>query len=457
MILNNYTKEISYNLKLSYPIILGLLGHTLVGMIDNIMVGKLDPTNLAAVSLGNSFIFIAMSIGIGFSAAITPVVAEAHSKNHTIDLKKSFVNGFLMCLILGVFLFLAIILFKPLLFMLDQPKNVVNLAIPYLEIVAASLIPLLMFQALKQYSDGLSLTSNPMYATVLANIINVVVNYILIFGKFGFPAMGIIGAAIGTLVSRIIMFSFLFFLLYKKDIIKNYINDIFRFIIDKSMIEKILSLGFPTSLQMLFEVGIFTSAIWLSGLLGEITQSANQIVLNISSMTFMIASGLGVSAAIRSGNQKGLENYKELKRISLSILLLGIFFALIFTLLIIIFREYLPYIYIDISDVYNYEKNIIIVQKSAKLFIIVALFQLFDSAQVIILGALRGMQDVKIPTVIVFIAYWVIGFPISFYFGDINMLKEIGIWIGLLCGLLFSAVFLYLRFNYLANRKIQNA
>lgn len=457
MILNNYTKEISYNLKLSYPIILGLLGHTLVGMIDNIMVGKLDPTNLAAVSLGNSFIFIAMSIGIGFSAAITPVVAEAHSKNHTIDLKKSFVNGFLMCLILGVFLFLAIILFKPLLFMLDQPKNVVNLAIPYLEIVAASLIPLLMFQALKQYSDGLSLTSNPMYATVLANIINVVVNYILIFGKFGFPAMGIIGAAIGTLVSRIIMFSFLFFLLYKKDIIKNYIKDIFRFIIDKSMIEKILSLGFPTSLQMLFEVGIFTSAIWLSGLLGEITQSANQIVLNISSMTFMIASGLGVSAAIRSGNQKGLENYKELKRISLSILLLGIFFALIFTLLIIIFREYLPYIYIDISDVYNYEKNIIIVQKSAKLFIIVALFQLFDSAQVIILGALRGMQDVKIPTIIVFIAYWVIGFPISFYFGDINMLKEIGIWIGLLCGLLFSAVFLYLRFNYLTNRKIQNA
>tara|TARA_A100001015_G_scaffold190274_1_gene211952 strand:+ start:11334 stop:12707 length:1374 start_codon:yes stop_codon:yes gene_type:complete len=457
LILNNYTKEISYNLKLSYPIILGLLGHTLVGMIDNIMVGKLDPTNLAAVSLGNSFIFIAMSIGIGFSAAITPVVAEAHSKNHTIDLKKSFVNGFLMCLILGVFLFLAIILFKPLLFMLDQPKNVVNLAIPYLEIVAASLIPLLMFQALKQYSDGLSLTSNPMYATLLANIINVVVNYILIFGKFGFPAMGIIGAAIGTLVSRIIMFSFLFFLLYKKDIIKNYIKDIFRFIIDKSMIEKILSLGFPTSLQMLFEVGIFTSAIWLSGLLGEITQSANQIVLNISSMTFMIASGLGVSAAIRSGNLKGLENYKELKRISLSILLLGIFFALIFTLLIIIFREYLPYIYIDISDVYNYEKNIIIVQKSAKLFIIVALFQLFDSAQVIILGALRGMQDVKIPTIIVFIAYWVIGFPISFYFGDINMLKEIGIWIGLLCGLLFSAVFLYLRFNYLTNRKIQNA
>ena len=456
MILNNYTKEISYNLKLSYPIILGLLGHTLVGMIDNIMVGKLDPTNLAAVSLGNSFIFIAMSIGIGFSAAITPVVAEAHSKNDNNDLRKSFVNGFLMCLILGVFLYLAILLFKPLLFMLDQPKNVVDLAIPYLEIVAASLVPLLMFQALKQYSDGLSLTANPMYATVLANIINVIVNYVLIFGKFGFPALGIIGAAIGTLTSRIIMFSFLFFLLFKKNIIKNYILEILKFIVDKIMIKKILSLGFPTSLQMLFEVGIFTAAIWLSGLLGEITQSANQIVLNISSMTFMIASGLSVSAAIRSGNQKGLGNYKELKRISLSILFLGILFAFTFSLLIFIFREYLPYIYIDITDIYNYKKNIMIVEKSAKLFIIVALFQLFDSAQVIILGALRGMQDVKIPTVIVFIAYWIIGFPISYYYGDINQFQETGIWMGLLCGLLFSAVFLYLRFNFLTNKKINS-
>ena len=184
-------------------------------------------------------------------------------------------------------------------------------------------------------------------------------------------------------------------------------------------------------------------AIWLSGLLGEITQSANQIVLNISSMTFMIASGLGVSAAIRSGNQKGLENYKELKRISLSILLLGIFFALIFTLLIIIFREYLPYIYIDISDVYNYEKNIIIVQKSAKLFIIVALFQLFDSAQVIILGALRGMQDVKIPTVIVFIAYWVIGFLLVFILVILICYKRLGFGLGC-CVVFYFLLFFYI-------------
>ena len=454
MNLSNYTKEFSYNLKLSIPVILGLVGHTLVGMIDNIMVGNLDPINLAAVSLGNSYIFIAMSIGIGFSAAITPIVAEAHSEGNQNKLKKSFINGFMLCLILGTVLYALVLVLKNTLVYLDQPVEVVKLALPYIDIVAISLIPLLLFQALKQYTDGLSRTIYPMYATVVANIINVIINYILIFGMLGFPKLGIIGAAIGTLISRIIMFVFLFYMLMDKKIIYNYMSDLKSFMYDKFMIEEILSLGFPTSLQMFFEVGLFTTAIWLSGLLGEIPQSANQIVLNISSMTFMVASGLSVSAAIRAGNQKGLKNYQELKRISLSILLLGIYFASFFALGIYILRDYLPYIYIDIDNQENLIENIELVKIASKLFIIVAIFQLFDSAQVIILGTLRGMQDVKIPTVIVFIAYWIVGFPISFILGDESSMAETGIWIGLLCGLLFSSVFLYWRFLYLTNKMI---
>ena len=455
MNLSNYTKEFSYNLKLSTPVILGLLGHTLVGMIDNIMVGKLDPINLAAVSLGNSYIFVAMSLGIGFSAAITPIVAEAHSERNNEKLKTSFINGFILCLFLGIFLYVSILLLKGTLIYLDQPQEVVRLALPYIDIVAISLIPLLLFQALKQFVDGLSKTIYPMYATVLANIINVIINYILIFGMLGFPKLGIIGAAIGTLISRFIMFSFLFYMLMNKEIIYDYISDLKSFVYNRFMIKKILSLGFPTSLQMFFEVGLFTSAIWLSGLLGEIPQSANQIVLNISSMTFMVASGLSVSAAIRAGNQKGLKNYKELKRISLSILLLGICFASIFSLVIYLLRDYLPYIYIDINNQENYFENIRIVSIASKLFIIVAIFQLVDSAQVIVLGTLRGMQDLKIPTIIVFIAYWIIGFPISFILGDESLMAESGIWIGLLSGLTFSSIFLYLRFLYLTNKMIK--
>ena len=454
MVLSKYYKEFNYNLRLSFPIIIGLLGHTIVGIVDNIMVGKLDPDNLAAVSLGNSFLFIAMSIGIGFSAAITPVVAEADSQNNSDRLRKAFSNGFLLCLFLGVFLFIAILICKPLLKLLGQPQIVVDLAIPYLDIVAFSLIPLLMFQSLKQYSDGLSMTYYSMYATIFANLINILVNYVLIFGKFGFPQLGIIGAAIGTLVSRIMMYIVLYILLKKNSIIKNISRQFF--LINKKIFIKIISLGFPTSLQMLFEVGIFTSAIWLSGLLGEVTQSANQIVLNISSFTFMVASGLGLSASIRAGNQKGFNDYPELKRISLSILFLGLIFALIFSLLIFYLREIIPYLFVDIGDVNNYQKNLSIISKASKLFIIVALFQLFDSAQVIILGTLRGMQDVIIPTIIIFISYWFIGFPISYYFGSFDQFKETGIWFGLLTGLLFTSVFLYLRFNQLVNQKIYN-
>lgn len=454
MVLSKYYKEFNYNLRLSFPIIIGLLGHTIVGIVDNIMVGKLDPDNLAAVSLGNSFLFIAMSIGIGFSAAITPVVAEADSQNNLDRLRKAFSNGFLLCLFLGVFLFIAILICKPLLKLLGQPQIVVDLAIPYLDIVAFSLIPLLMFQSLKQYSDGLSMTSYSMYATIFANLINILVNYVLIFGKFGFPQLGIIGAAIGTLVSRIMMYIVLYILLKKNRIIKNISRQFFQ--INKKIFIKIISLGFPTSLQMLFEVGIFTSAIWLSGLLGEVTQSANQIVLNISSFTFMVASGLGLSASIRAGNQKGFNDYPELKRISLSILFLGLIFALIFSLLIFYLREIIPYLFVDIGDVNNYQKNLTIISKASKLFIIVALFQFFDSAQVIILGTLRGMQDVIIPTIIIFISYWFIGFPISYYFGSFDQFKETGIWFGLLTGLLFTSVFLYLRFSQLVNQKIYN-
>mgnify|MGYP003318675805 CR=1 FL=1 len=161
---------------------LGMLGHTFVAFADNVMVGQLGTAELAAVSLGNSFVFIAMSLGIGFSTAITPLVAEADSANNISQGKNAFKHGLMLCTLLSVLLFLIILLLKPLMYYMDQPKEVVELAIPYLNYVALSLIPLIIFQALKQFSDGLSNTKYPMYATILANVINIILNYLLIFG-----------------------------------------------------------------------------------------------------------------------------------------------------------------------------------------------------------------------------------------------------------------------------------
>ena len=199
--LQSYTRDFRAHLKLAFPVILGMLGHTFVAFADNVMVGQLGAAELAAVSLGNSFVFIGMSLGIGFSVAITPLVAEADGEGASSKAKNAFKHGLILCTTLGILLFLMIWLSKPLLYHMDQPEEVVELAKPYLDLVAFSLIPLVIFQAFKQFSEGMSQTKYPMYATLLANVVNIVLNYMLIFGKWGAPQLGVVGAAIGTLVS----------------------------------------------------------------------------------------------------------------------------------------------------------------------------------------------------------------------------------------------------------------
>jgi MATE family multidrug resistance protein len=312
-----------------------------------------------------------------------------------------------------------------------------------------------MFQGFKQFADGLSQTKYAMWATILANVINVVLNYVLIFGKWGFPELGIIGAAIGTLASRVIMLIFIWLLLRSINKFKPYLER-FSFKNIKSLIlKKIINLGFPSALQMLFEVAVFTAAIWLSGVLGKNPQAANQIALNLSSMTFMIAIGLSVTAMIRVGNQKGLQNFKELRRIAYSIFLLVVVLDIVFALIFFIFNTQLPRVYVDEHDVMNMADNTEVISIAAKLLLVAAVFQISDGIQVVVLGALRGLQDVKIPTFITFIAYWIIGFPISYFLGKESVLGSVGIWIGLLAGLTASAIMLYIRFNYLTKKIIR--
>jgi MATE family multidrug resistance protein len=454
LILSQYTKEFNYNFKLAAPVILGMLGHTFVSFVDNVMVGQLGTAELAAVSLGNSFMFIAMSIGIGFSTAITPLVAEADASNNFVKGKSSFKHGLFLCTILGVLLFLSVFFAKPLLYFMKQPVEVVELALPYLNLVAFSLIPLVVFQAFKQFSDGLSMTRYPMYATILANIVNVVINYVLIFGKFGFPELGIVGAAYGTLISRFVMVAHLWWLLRNKEKSKAFVINIKIFVLDKLMIRKLINLGAPSAMQMFFEVAIFTAAIWLSGLLGKNPQAANQIALNLSSMTFMVAMGLSVASMVRVGNQKGLGQYLELRRIAFSLFLLATLLAVCFAAFFFVFHEVLPKLYVDYDDTKNLVDNTEVVSIAAKLMIAAAIFQISDGIQVVVLGALRGLQDVKIPTIITFISYWVVGFPISFFLGKEDAYGSFGIWLGLLAGLTTAAILLFIRFNYLTKKLI---
>lgn len=444
MNLSLYFKEFRYNFKLAYPIIISMIGHMIVGIIDNIMVGKIGTVELAAASFANSFVFLAISLGIGFSTAITPLVAISDAEKNDFNGKKILTTGTVLCIVLSLFLFGLLIGIKPLFGLMNQPQEVLVLAKPYLNIVSLSLIPLIIFQSFKQFTDGKSLTKYSMYATILTNILNIFFNYVLIYGIWIFPQMGMIGTAYGTLISRCAMLVFIIIVLRNNKQLKYFMSGISlkNFCFNKA--KKIINVGIPSAMQSFFEVALFTGAVWLSGMIGTNYQAANQIALTLASFTFMFANGLSVAAMIRVGNQIGLKNYSKLKVVVTSIILMTIILYTFFALLFLIFKEELPLLFLNIND----PRSQNVLEISSYLLLIAAVFQISDGLQVTILGALRGLHDAKVPMIITFISYWVVGYPVCIYLGLYTPLEAEGIWYGLLAGLTVSAGLLYFRLKY---------
>lgn len=308
------------------------------------------------------------------------------------------------------------------------------------------MIPLMLFQGFKQFADGLSQTKYAMYATLVANVVNIVFNYLLIYGIWIFPRLELEGAALGTLISRFFMLAFIYYILKNKKKFSTYFIWPKRKHLSLSIFKRLFALGFPTALQMFFEVALFTASIFLAGILGTNSQAANQIALNLASMTFMIAVGFSVTATIRVGNQKGKKNFTELRRIAFSIFLMVFIIMGLFAFMFILTKGILPTFYIDNAEV---------ISIASSLLIVAAIFQLSDGLQAVFLGALRGLQDVKIPSLICFVAYWLIGFPIGYFFGREEVFGAMGIWLGLFAGLTVSALMLYLRFDHLTKKLIK--
>ncbi|KHE68333.1 MULTISPECIES: MATE family efflux transporter [Capnocytophaga] len=456
MSLSSYTKEFKYNFKIAYPVILGMLGHTLVGFVDNVMVGKVGITELGAAALGNTAIFIAMSFAIGFSVATTSLVAMNDEAGDKQAVQSILNHSMLLNIILSAVLFLLMFFVEPIMRITGQSEKVIALAVPYTHLVAFSLIPLGVFSSLKQFADGLSMTKYAMYVTLLANLINIFGNYLFIYGNWGCPKLGVLGAGVGTLISRIAMPIMLYYMLKYLPKTKEYVTHISFKHIGKAMLRKISNIGLPTGLQMIFETGVFSAAIWISGMLGENQLSANQIALNLSTMTFMVANGLGITAMIRVGNQLGAKNYANLRRVAISVFLLVLCTQVFFATLLAVLRDWLPSLYLEMDNAEKAANNSLVIAEAANLLLIAAIFQISDGLQVTALGALRGLQDAKVPMYITFIAYWLIAFPILYVLGVHTSLGNIGIWIGLLVGLTAAAVCLLYRFNRISLRLIKN-
>ena len=422
-------EHLNKHIKLAYPVVIGQLGHIMVSVADTAMVGRVGVIPLAGATFAGTIFHIFMLFGIGVSMAITPLVAATdpsdQSKHHYF-----LQNGLVLNMVLSVIMMLSMLAFVPLLGFFGQEQPVVEAAGPYLIIVAVSMIPLMHFQTYRQYAEGLSNTFHPMIVSVIANLLNVGLNYLMIFGKMGFPAMGLNGAGYATLISRVIMGLMMMFWI-RKDW-KGMHWDI-----SWKAIKSMLKIGVPSGMQYVFEVGAFAVASIMMGWISARALAAHQIALNLSAISYMGAMGIASASTIRIGNQLGARDKPNLLRAGYTGYGLVIIFMAMSGVLFVLFRYQLTALYINDMDVQ---------ELAAILLIIAAAFQISDGLQAVGLGILRGLTDVKVPTVVTFIAYWLMAIPMGYIFAFPLEMGPQGIWYGLLGGLSIAAVLHYLRF-----------
>jgi MATE family multidrug resistance protein len=428
------------------------VGQVSVNLFDNIIVGKLlGAKALAAVSLGNAIFFSIFIFGLGFSLAIPPLVSEAHSQHNHDRINSVFRHGFVINITLGLLLMLAIFGLIPLLPHFNQPQEILPDTITFLSIITISILPFMVFQTMREVSEGLSYTIGVTKATIFANIINIALNYVFIKGLFGIPAMGVAGSAWATFIARIFMVVFLYWVLIKQESTKRYLKEFsLKFeLFTKEMFEKLIRLGFPTALQMFFEVTAFAAAAFICGLISAKDIAAHQIALSMASFTFNLCIGLSVASTIMIGRKLGEKDFINLEKVGFNNIKIAFLFMLGCGLFFILGRDILP-------SFFTKKEDTEVILLASKLLIIAALFQLSDGIQVTALGCLRGIQDVKIPSILTFIAYWVITLPLGYYLCFTLKMGAFGMWIALGIGLTVSAMLLVFRFKNLSERKINN-
>lgn len=441
-----YQKYKSYyqdNLKLAIPVVISQLGHTLVQTSDTIIVGHFAGTvSLAAVSLASSIFVVPMVIGIGISYGSTPLIAQNNGRKDFKECGQLLSNSLFINVLSGIALF-AIISFGSAYFLdhLNQNPEVVTEAKPFLLLLGLSIIPMLVFNTFKQFAEGLGFTKQAMMISIWGNILNICLGIIFVKGLFGIKPMGILGVGYSTLIDRCLMACVMGIYVFRSQHFKAYLKGFALKNIDRVRSLKILGIGGPVALQYGFEVSAFSGAAVIMGSIGLVQLAAHQIAINLASITYMMSSGLSAAAAIKSGNYFGARDHANLRLSTNASYHVVIVFMCITALVFTLGNHLLPWLYTS-------DMNVIPI--AAQLLIIAAIFQLFDGTQVVGLGILRGMGDVNIPTIITFLAYWVMGLPLGYFLGIYLKWGGVGVWYGLVVGLMVSAILLYIRFNIIS-------
>jgi len=425
------------NLTLAFPIILSHLGQVTVSLADTFMVGMLGTSELAAVAFANSIYIVVFIFGLGFSLGQTPHVGKAYGKKQWWKIGAFFQNALAINITLSIILFGTVFLLKPILYHFNQPEQVVKLAMPYFDWLVVSSIPVLLFFTCRQFAEGVGNTKIAMWITLSGNVINIIFNYLFIFGKFGFPALGVEGAGLATFIARVVMAVSFVIVIFGNSSLRKFTQYFSRKRFHFSAIKQLIATGLPISGQLLVEVLAFSLSAIMIGWINEVNLAAHQIVLQLASATFHVSLGVGAACTIRISHQFGSKHYKATRMASLASLHLVSVFMAVTAVSFIVLRYQIP-------SWFSNDPEVIAI--AAQLFIIAGIFQLFDGWQQVGLSTLRGLADVTFAMFIAFTSYIVISLPIGYLLGFVWNLGSVGVWIGINIGLIIAAVAYRLRF-----------
>jgi MATE family multidrug resistance protein len=430
--------EAGQTFRLAIPIIIGELAQMSLHLIDSAMVGAISYKQLAATALVINAINIPFIFGIGMTISVSQLVSMANGRSDDKAVSHFLFNGFVLCAATAVVISLSLYAGKNVLHHLGQDPEVVIYAIPFLELISLSIIPMLLFMTLKQFADGLEQTRLAMLFSLLSLPVNVFLNWLLIYGNWGFPRLELTGAGWATLVTRTLMFLALLLVVIKTKRFSRYMvlrRSQWHF--NKTTLADLLRIGVPSSLQIGMEAGAFAVTGILVGTISAVAQAAHQIALSCAAFTFMVSLGLSQAGSIRTSNALGRNDWSAIRRIGKSTMLSALLYGVCCAILFVLLRYALPQFFTSNGNV----------QALASVLLLMAgIFQISDSTQAIGAGLLRGIKDVKLPTLLIGVAYWVIGIPIGYLLAYQFKMGAVGMWLGLILGLTFASLFLQRRF-----------
>lgn len=440
-----FKEHLKRNFTLAWPVMLGQGGHVLVGLADSVMIGRVSTDALAAGAFGNSIFIVPLVFGLGMAMGLTTPIANADGEKDIAKAGRYLRHGLVTNMLTALVMFLILLALVPFMGQLGQDPAVETLARPYLLIISGSIVPLMFFLTFKQFAEGLSDTKFAMYASLGANFLNIFLNYLLIYGVWGFPELGLFGAGLATLISRIIMALVMVAYIVKAKKFAVYREHFNHKVWRKDHFRKLMALGIPSGLQSIFEVSAFAVAAILIGQIAAEALAAHQIAISLAALSYMMATGIAAAAGVRVANQLGARDYVTMRAAGRSSLVMVFVFMASCGLVFLAGRNFFPSFYTEDQAV---------VMIASQLLFIAVFFQISDGIQVVALGALRGMSEVKIPTLITFISYWIFGLLPAYLLGIKLNLGVAGIWYGLAIGLTVAAALLYWRFEWKSRQLI---